>query len=194
MATRTPNLPEGTDSVIAGASVTDADERLSSSFETADDAGTTIRGTATTLRDQAVNKAADLRGQATDKAREFAVQGKDRATDALDNVAKLIGETASQVDEKVGAQYGDYARRASDTVANLATTLRDKDVDALFADARELVRRSPAMAIGAAAVVGFALVRLVKAGIEPQGGTTNNTTTPASRPGHPTAPNVGPSD
>lgn len=172
MATRTPNLPEGTDSIIAGASVTDADERLSSTFESADSGGETVSATATTLRDHAVNKAADLRVQATDKAREYAVQGKDRATDALDNVARLIGDTAAQVDEKVGAQYGDYARRASDTVANLATTLRDKDVDELFADARELVRRSPGIAIGAAAVVGFALVRLVKAGIDvPAGGT-----------------------
>lgn len=182
MASRTPNLPEGTDSIIAGASVIDADERLTSTFDPAGGGdsggvgGETVAATATTLRDQAVNKAADLRGQATDKAREFALQGKDRATEALDNVAKLIGDTAAQVDEKVGAQYGDYARRASDTVANLATTLRDRDVDQLFADARDLVRRSPGMAIGAAAVVGFALVRLVKAGIDAPATGNNNST------------------
>jgi hypothetical protein len=43
--------------------------------------------------------------------------------------------------------------------------VRNKDVDTLFDDAREVVRKSPVVAIGTAAAIGFALVRLVKAGM-----------------------------
>ena len=47
-----------------------------------------------------------------------------------------------------------------------ADTLRRKDVDDLYEDARAIVRKSPVVAIGVAAAVGFALVRLVKSGVE----------------------------
>lgn len=109
-------------------------------------------------------EALSLRGQATDKARQFAIDGKDRATSALDDVVRMITDAAGTVDDKVGVQYGDYARRAAETVAGFAGNLRDRDVDDLFDDANDFIRRSPAIAIGAAAAVGFALARLVKAG------------------------------
>lgn len=165
-------LPEGTDGIVAGASASGdndvdftPDPVLADKIErgASGGSGSFFRDAAATLRGQATEKTADLRGQATDRARDFAEQGKDRATSALENVAKLIGDTASQVDDKVGAEYGDYARRAADAVNSFATTLRDKDVDSLFADGREIVRRSPMMAASAAAVIGFALVRLIKA-------------------------------
>ena len=52
--------------------------------------------------------------------------------------------------------------RAADAVAGFTDTLKDKDVDELLNEAREAVRRNPALAIGAAAAVGFVLVRLLK--------------------------------
>ncbi len=62
--------------------------------------------------------------------------------------------------------YGDYAHRASGAVSGFADNVRDKDVDDLIDDTREFVRKSPAVAIGIAAVVGFALVRLIKTGLD----------------------------
>ena len=97
-------------------------------------------------------------------AHELAAQGKDRATGALDNVARLIGDAAGTVDERVGAQYGDYTRKAAEAVASFASTLKGKDVDDLVKDAGDFVKKSPAVAIGAAAAVGFVLARLIKAG------------------------------
>lgn len=105
-----------------------------------------------------------LKQQAAKRAHEVATQGKDRTTDALDNVAKLIGDAAATVDARVGAQYGDYTRKAAEAVESFATTLKGKDVDDLVKDAGEFVRKSPAVAIGAAAAVGFVLARLIKAG------------------------------
>ena len=47
-------------------------------------------------------------------------------------------------------------------MAGAAKTLDSKDVDQLMTEAPDFVRKSPAVAIGAAAVVGFVLMRLAK--------------------------------
>lgn len=109
-----------------------------------------------------------LKQQATEKVRTYAEDGKSRATSALDDLAQLVEETAQSIDERLGPQYGDYARRAAGTVTDLSERLRGKEVDELFDDAREIVRKSPGVAIGVAAVAGFALVRLIKSGIPDQ--------------------------
>src|ERR1700751_5735138 len=70
--------------------------------------------------------------QAGAKARDYATQGKDRAVDALDNVASLVGDAATQVSGKLGEQYGGYIQQAADAVSGLAKTLRDKDTDDLI--------------------------------------------------------------
>ncbi len=145
-------LPEGTDHVISGAGSDGARDKL--------------KAEAAELREKASAKAAELKEQATDKARTYAEEGKARASAGLDSVAKMIGDSAAQIDEKLGSAYGDYARRAADAVSGFSGNLRDKQVDELIDDARSLVRRSPALAIGAAAAAGFILARVIKAGSE----------------------------
>ncbi len=51
-------------------------------------------------------------------------------------------------------------------MSGFADTLRAKDVDELVAEARDFVKKSPAVAIGAAAAVGFVLARMVKSGLD----------------------------
>lgn len=114
------------------------------------------------------------RQQAGDKIRTYALTGKDRATTALDDLSQVVSDAAAQIDDRLGAQYGDYARRAADAVTDFADTLRNKEVDELFDDARKIVRKSPGIAIGAAAIVGFTLVRLVKAGLDNDGAGAGN--------------------
>ncbi len=106
-----------------------------------------------------------LRGQAGDRAREFVAGAKDRATGGLNDIVRLIEDAAAEIDGKVGNQYGDYVRRASTGVSGLSDALKGKDVDALFADAGELIRKAPGVAIGAAAAIGFVVARLARAGV-----------------------------
>ena len=113
-----------------------------------------LRGQATALRDQAGGR-----------VREFAEGGKTRASDALDEIARAVGDTAETIDERLGEEYGEYARKAADAVSGFADTLRRKDVDELYDNVRDAVRKSPGIAIGIAAIVGFTLVRLVKSGM-----------------------------
>lgn len=102
--------------------------------------------------------------QAQDTVRKVANTSKDRATDALSELAGMIEDVAKTIDDRVGGTYGDYARKASGSINGVADNLKSKDVDQLLDDARDFVRTQPAVAIGAAAAVGFVLTRLIKSG------------------------------
>jgi len=120
------------------------------------------RSTADTIRDEAGR----IGNQAAEAARAYAGEGKDRATSALDEVAKVIHSAAADVEERIGPEYGKYARSAADGVSSFADTLRGKQVDDLIEDATAFVKKSPVIAIGTAAAVGFVLARLIKSGID----------------------------
>jgi ElaB/YqjD/DUF883 family membrane-anchored ribosome-binding protein len=106
----------------------------------------------------------EIRTKATEGAKAAAVKGKDRATEAVGSIGKLIRDSAATIDENVGKQYGDYARGAAETVEGFANKLEAKDVEEILEDARQFVRKSPAVAVGAAAAIGFVLARLVRSG------------------------------
>jgi ElaB/YqjD/DUF883 family membrane-anchored ribosome-binding protein len=152
-----PNeLPEGTDTVIAGASQTENEEALIVREPTA--------------RDKAIEKlktgSDKLSGQAAEKARGLVGQGLERSSEALANVSKLVGDTAAGLDERLGEEYGEYARKAAGAIEDAANRLASKDPDELIDDTREFVRKSPGVALAGAAIIGFALVRLVKSGLD----------------------------
>ncbi|NNM77942.1 hypothetical protein HJG53_13625 [Sphingomonas sp. ID1715] len=125
--------------------------------------GATTQGGDTTA-DKFKSQFASFKSQATDKARDYAGQGVERATGALDEAAKFLEDTARTVEEKLGPQYGRYGFSAAESVSGFAEQLRGKDVEELVDDVRSFVRKSPAVAIGAAVGLGFVLARLAKAG------------------------------
>lgn len=128
--------------------------------------GSSAGGSGADIKTQLRDGVSSIQQQAGDRVREFAETGKERATGALEDLSKLVGDAADSIDERLGSEYGEYARRAADAVSGLADTLRERDVDQLFDDGRNLVRKSPGVALGAAAVIGFTLVRLIKSGMD----------------------------
>ena len=149
-------LPEGTDSIVAGAAVTDSEKELIVSEPTGrNKVVETVRAGGDKLSGQAAGKARDLVGQ-----------GLSRSSEALGNVSKLIGDTADGLDERLGTDVGDYARKAASSLEDVANRLASKDADELIDDTRAFVKKSPGVALGIAAVAGFALVRLVKSGLD----------------------------
>jgi ElaB/YqjD/DUF883 family membrane-anchored ribosome-binding protein len=188
MADQNSDLPEGTDTVIEGANVgaiaTDPTDRDQSGETIAiDDTALAIDKRAATPRDDTSRRLtgsgsaegglADrlrsgrerLAGQAGDKARGLVTQGLERTSEALANVARMVGDTADGIDERLGEDYGDYARRAAGSIENVANTIAGKDPDELIEDTRNFVRNSPGIALAGAAVVGFVVARLVKSGL-----------------------------
>ena len=157
MIDQNEQLPEGTDSIDAGASVTsDTQEQL------------TV--TQPTKRDQLVDKVktsgSKLADQAAGKTRGLVGQGLERSSEALASVSKMVGDTAAGIDERLGTEYGDYARRAAGAIDNAANSLASKTPDELIDDTRDFVKKSPGIALAGAAVVGFVLARLVKTGLD----------------------------
>ncbi|MDP9414539.1 MAG: hypothetical protein M3Q08_10710, partial [Pseudomonadota bacterium] len=131
-------------------------------------------GAAERLAGQVREQVTALRSQATDKVHQLADTGKERVTSALDNITEIINDAARSVDARLGDQYGQYAHRAADAVSSFTQSLRGKSVDELVDDTRAAVRKSPGIAIGTAAVLGFALMRVVKAGMPTDSGGTGD--------------------
>lgn len=126
---------------------------------------------ASTYRDQARNRSGELLSEAKSygveakaKAGELASEGKNRVSDGLASLGKVVGDTATQIDEKFGQQYGDYARNASRGLQEASAKLDAKSVEDLGEDAREFVRKSPGMAVGIAAIAGFMIARMFRGG------------------------------
>lgn len=214
MAGTNNDLPEGTDTVIAGAGVTSdatpgrsgtgmqggatsepgnatgarttvtgsSTADTSTGLITGADAGGTSGSTSGTtggsseggtssggVRGMLSNASGKVREQAGSKARSFVGQGLETGGTTLTNLSQIVNDTVGQIEEKLGPQYGDYARTASQALDRYAQALTNKDPDELVDDVRSFVRKSPGVALGAAAVVGFGLVRILKAGIEENG-------------------------
>ena len=184
----TADLPEGTDSVIEGASGgaiasdPNAEDEGGQSVAVADtalvaerkvrapkgDAERPVTGSGSAeggLADRIRSGRERITSQAGDKARGLVSQGLERTSEALANVAKMIGDTAPGIDERLGENYGEYARRAAGTIENVANSIAEKDPDELIEDTRSFVRDSPGIALAGAAVVGFVVARLLKTGL-----------------------------
>lgn len=106
-----------------------------------------------------------LSSQAGEKARGLVGQGLERSAEALTNVSKLVSDTAPGIEERLGPEYGDYARRAASAIESTANAIAEKDPDELIEDTRNFVRNSPGLALAGAAVVGFVIARLLKTGL-----------------------------
>lgn len=111
---------------------------------------------------EARSRSDDWGAEAKSKATELAYEGKAKASEALSSLGRIVGDNAATIDERLGAQYGDYARNASRSLQSTAEKLDQKSVGELGDDAREMVRKSPAAAVGLAALAGFLLARLFR--------------------------------
>jgi len=118
----------------------------------------TVTATASELGEKAGIYAEQAKVVALDLAR----QGKIKATGALSVIGETIENNAGVIDEKLGVQYGDYARGAAHTIQSTAASLESKDIPEIGEDIAGFVRKSPAKALGIAAVAGFLISRLFR--------------------------------
>ncbi|WP_233998212.1 hypothetical protein [Erythrobacter sp. QSSC1-22B] len=177
--TKTPAAKTGTATTAPGAIDTgagnehraEAKTRFNAAVQEAKAGAAALRAEAgeraSAYRTQARGKgdalATDAKGygeEAKTKGRELANDGKAKLSGGISSLSRMVADNAHVVDEKLGAQYGDYARTASRSLDDTAARLDQKSIDELTEDGREFVRKSPGLAIGMAAVAGYMLSRI----------------------------------
>ena len=127
------DLPEGTDAVIAGASNTDETTGAVTTETTLTETDLpaprddlpTSGAPDTGIRQRIRDGGERLSTEAGDRARGLVSQGLERSAEALTNVSRMVGETADGLEERLGAEYGDDARRAA-TAIESTRTLRNQ--------------------------------------------------------------------
>ena len=97
------------------------------------------------------------------KAEDIADKSKMAGADAVASVARTAESIADTV-AKESPMIADYVRGAGAKIDRLASDLRDKKAGELLSSAVEFGRAQPAVLLAGAALVGFALARLIKAG------------------------------
>lgn len=149
---------------------------LSSSSSFPDSDSSSESGNSGGIRGMVSNVTGKAKDEALGRARGFVGEGLKSGSTTLGSIAGIIEDTVEQIGERLGPQYGDYAKSASQSIQRYASTLENKDPDELVDDARSLIRKSPTIAITGAAILGFGLIRLLKAGLpeESSNGTRNS--------------------
>jgi ElaB/YqjD/DUF883 family membrane-anchored ribosome-binding protein len=138
--------------------------------DAAQNLGTQAKSALEDLHGKAHEAAGDLReqamkykDQALGQARSAAEEGKTKAADTIHGVAGDLRQAAGTLSKnQTIAHVGRYATQAADALENFAGTLRHKDVDQLATEVSGFVRRNPALAVGIAVAVGFALTQLLR--------------------------------
>jgi hypothetical protein len=126
------------------------------------DRSSTYRAKAVDASADWVDEAKALSAEAKTRGAKLAKEGKSRASDGLAALGKTVSDNAKVIDEKLGPQYGDYARTAARSIQEAAAKLDSKEFGELGEDAKAFVRNSPGAAIGIAAVAGYFVARMFR--------------------------------
>lgn len=89
--------------------------------------------------------------------------GKGELVRNIATIAGIVREASAQVQNLGIEPFAGYAGQATALVDDLHDLVRDKSVEALIEDGRDLVRQQPEIAIALAAIIGFIGARIVKA-------------------------------
>jgi hypothetical protein len=100
---------------------------------------------------------------------------KSRATDGLSVIAGAVRQTTQQLRNEHHDGLAQYVGRAADQLERFSNAIRDKDVDELLRDARQLARKQPALFIGGSFAVGLLAARFLKSSRDGGVGTYDET-------------------
>jgi ElaB/YqjD/DUF883 family membrane-anchored ribosome-binding protein len=134
--------------------VEQAGEVVRKAGETAQQAQHQLRGAAARLSDEASSAASGFMTSQIGAGADFASE----IAHSMQCAADELGQKAPQL--------GRLVHRAARRVDDFAGEVRDKTVEELFEDASDFARRQPALVFGAAAVLGFAMFRMLKVGAQ----------------------------
>lgn len=124
-----------------------------------------------TGRDNPTGKAADdLKGsakQTSQEAKQQAAQtleeNRGKAADELDKIAHAARAAASDLAGQQEQGLSNYVADMAQSIGSLAGSLREKNLDDLMHDAKELARRNPTLFLAGSIAIGLGISRFAKA-------------------------------
>ncbi len=124
--------------------------------------GTTAGGMAKPDLGAAVS---EIKSAVTGKAEELAGRSAQAGADAVAGVAKTATTLADSLKDQSPA-VADYVRSTGQRIDRLADDLRDKSAGELLTLATDFGKRQPLALLAGSAIIGFALARIVKTGLD----------------------------
>lgn len=106
----------------------------------------------------------EIKTALTGKAEELAGRSTESGAAAVSALAKTAATLAGSLEEQSPA-VADYVRSTGQRIDRLADDLRDKSAGELLTMATDFGKRQPLALLAGSAIVGFALARIVKAGM-----------------------------
>ncbi len=118
----------------------------------------------------------DIKDKMTDAGAQVAADIKQSASHAVSDATDTVAERVENVADATAAArdelHGDspvdpVLGQAVDVLGQVAEHLRGADLNSVARDVSDLAKRHPVLALGGAALVGFAAARFLKAGPAP---------------------------
>jgi hypothetical protein len=109
------------------------------------------------VSDEASDLASDLKSRALD----YAETGKRTGADRLNSFAGAVERAAADI-EKDAPETAHFIQKAAQGTQRFSTRLRDRSINDLASDARDIARRQPLLVFGGAVVAGLVIARFLK--------------------------------
>jgi len=123
---------------------------------------------------EAAGQIQEQAGRLVDLAREQVstrlVSQKERAAGGVDTVALVLQQVAQQFRQQDQGTVAQYVDSAANQVGELASTLREQDIDQLVRTVGQYARRQPAPFLAATFALGFLGTRFFKSSSQPEQG------------------------
>lgn len=115
----------------------------------------------------------EIQAAVTGKAEELAGRSTQAGADAVAGVAKTAATLADSLEAQSPA-VADYVRSTGRRIDRLADDLRDKSAGELLTLATDFGKRQPLALLAGSAIIGFALARIVKIGLDAPSSTSKS--------------------
>ncbi len=97
-----------------------------------------------------------------ERATRMAGQQKDKAIDKVNALAAALKASGDCLRQNQEGRIAEYIERASDRLSSYAERMRDRDLQDMLREAKDMARKNPSLFLGGAFAIGFALTRFLK--------------------------------
>ena len=135
-----------------------------SSFEnssTSDTGSSSIGDKTRSAADAVGREASGVANDLKDRALNFAETQKRTGADRLSDVAGAVERAAGEIEQE-SPDAARYIRQAAQGVQRFSSQMRERDIEDIAAQARDIARRQPLLVFGGAVLAGLAIARFLK--------------------------------